>query len=99
MRLWHLTLSTLLLAVVLTIAREPAGAVSLVVFFCGIGEVVLGTTVLMMLFQALAAVGYAEGFVDHVEAVAVSFVILVIGAGLMLAWLFVGAWLVFALSF
>jgi hypothetical protein len=99
MRIWHLIIATLLIALLFTIAREPAGAVSLVVFFCGIGEVVLGTGSLMMLFQTLAEVGRAEGFVDHVEAIAVSLLVLVTGAGAMLAWLFAGAWLMMAMSF
>ena len=94
MRLWHLFLGVLLLAVVLTIARDPAGRVAMVVFFTTVGEVVVGTTAIMMLFQTVGAIGEAKGLVEHAEAVFATTVVLAIGTALMWGLLVVGGWLV-----
>ena len=94
MRLWHLFLGVCLLAVMLTVARDPAGRVAMVVFFTTLGEVALGTTAIMMLFQTVGAIGEAKGLYEHAEALFATTVVLALGTALMSALLFVGCWLV-----
>lgn len=94
MRLWHWLLGAALLAVVLTIARDPAGRVAMVVFFTMVGEVIVGTTAIMMLFQTVGAIGEAKGLVEHAAAVFATTVVLAIGTALMWGLLVIGGWLV-----
>lgn len=94
MRLWHWLLGAGLLAIVLTIARDPAGRVAMVVFFTTMGEVVVGTTAIMMLFQTVGGIGEAKGLVQHVEALFATTVVLAVGTALMWGLLVVGGWLV-----
>ncbi len=94
MRLWQLTFAVATLAVVMTIARDPTGRAFVIVFTTGLGEVVLGLTSIMALFQTVGAIGEAKRLSDHVEAVAATTAVLALGSVLMSAWLFVGAWLV-----
>lgn len=94
MRLWHLFLGVGLLAVMLTIGRDPAGRVALVVFLTTLGEVVLGTTAVMMLFQTVGALGEAKGLYQHAEALVATTLVLMLGTALMSGLLFIGGWLV-----
>jgi len=98
MRLWHLSLAVIVIAVVMSIARDPAGRVALIVFATGLYEVVLGTTALLTLFQAVGAIGEAKGLQAHVEALAATTVVLVASSLIMLAGFFAGAWLVRAVT-
>jgi hypothetical protein len=45
MRLWHLVFGILVIAIALSVARDPAGRVAPIVFRTGTGEVIVGTTV------------------------------------------------------
>ncbi|QEH37498.1 hypothetical protein OJF2_60890 [Aquisphaera giovannonii] len=94
MRLWHLSATILMLALVMTIARDPVGCVALIVFVTGLGEVVLGTTAVMALFQTIGAIGMARGLIEHGQALAATTAVLVLATGLMSSWLFIGLWLV-----
>jgi hypothetical protein len=94
MRLWHVFFGVGLLAVMMTIARDPAGRVAMVVFFTTLGEVVVGTTAVMMLFQTVGAIGEAKGLYEHAEALVATTVVLALGTALMSGLLFIGAWLV-----
>jgi len=94
MRLWHLILGVIVFSVVLSLIRDPVGRVAVIVFFTGLGEVVLGTSAIMALFQTLGALGEAKGLVAHSEALAATAFVLGIATGTMTAWLWVGAWLV-----
>lgn len=94
MRLWHLLLGAVVLAVILTIARDPAGRVAMVVFCTTLGEVVLGTGAIMLLFQTVGAIGEAKGLYEHVEAVFATTVVLAVGTALMWGLLVIGGWLV-----
>lgn len=97
MRLWQMALAVASIAVVLTITRDPVGRVFVIVFATGLGEIVLGLTSVMALFQTVGAIGDAKRLSDHVEAVAATTAVLAVGSALMSACLFVGAWLVAAL--
>lgn len=97
MRLWQMAFAIATLAVVMTIARDPIGRTFVIVFTTGLGEVVLGLTAIMALFQTVGAIGEAKRLSDHVEAIAATTAVLTVGSALMSAWLFVGAWLVTAL--
>jgi hypothetical protein len=94
MRIAHLIFVVALAAIVLSIARDDVGRVAVIVFFTGLGEVVLGTTALMALFQTLGALGEARGPAAHVEALVATTAVLAAATALMSACLFVGAWLV-----
>jgi hypothetical protein len=94
MRLWHLFVFIFAMGVILAIIRDPVGRIALIVFFTALGEVVIGTTAIMALFQTIGALGEAKGLVAHAEAVATTTLVLVLATAVMSSWLFVGAWLV-----
>jgi hypothetical protein len=94
MRLWHLVFGIVVCSVVLSLARDPVGRVAVIVFVTGLGEVIMGTTALLALFQTLGALGEAETLVAHVEAIAFTAVVLAAATALMTGWLWIGAWLV-----
>jgi hypothetical protein len=94
MRLWHLFVFIVFLGLILTIARDPAGRVALIVFATALGEVIFGTTAVLALFQTIGSLGEAKGLVAHAEAVATTTLVLVLATTIMSFWLFAGAWLV-----
>jgi hypothetical protein len=94
MRIAQWLFAVVLLALVMTAAREPAGRVCLTVFVTGLGEVVFGLASIMALFQAFAAIGEADTLGAHVEAVATTTVVLALATAVMAGWLFVGVWVV-----
>jgi hypothetical protein len=94
MRLWHLVVFIMVLGMCLAIARDPVGRVALIVFITALGEVVIGTTAILALFQTIGSLGEAKGLVAHAEAVATTTLVLVLATAIMSSWLFAGAWLV-----
>ena len=94
MRLWHLVVFIMVLGMCLAIARDPVGRVALIVFITALGEVVIGTTAIMALFQTIGSLGEAKGLVAHAEAVATTTLVLVLATGIMSFWLFLGGWLI-----
>ncbi|MGP0065372.1 MAG: hypothetical protein ACLQGP_17440 [Isosphaeraceae bacterium] len=94
MRLWHLFVFIFAMGVFLAIIRDPVGRIALIVFFTALGEVVIGVTAVMALFQTIGALGEAKSLVAHAEAVATTTLVLVLATAFMWSWLFVGAWLV-----
>jgi hypothetical protein len=94
MRLWHLVVFILVLGILLTIVRDTVGRITLIVFVTMLGEVVLGTTAVMALFQTIGAIGMARGLFEHGQAVAATTLVLIIATSIMSFWLFFGAWLV-----
>ena len=94
MRLWHLVLFILVLGILLSISRDVVGRIALIVFATALGEVVLGTTAVLALFQTIGAIGMARGLFEHGQAVAATTLVLIIGTTVMSFWLFMGAWLV-----
>ena len=94
MRLWHLVVLILALAVLLTIIRDPVGRIALTVFITALGEVVIGTTAVMALFQTIGSFGEAKGLFAHAEAVATTTLVLIVATTFMSSLLFMGAWLV-----
>jgi hypothetical protein len=96
MRLWHLFVFILALSLVLAIVRDPVGRIALIVFLTALGEVVIGTTAVMALFQTIGSLGEAKGVFAHAEAVATTTLVLIIATTVMTSWLFAGAWLVHA---
>ena len=96
MRLWHIFVFILALSLVLAIVRDPVGRIALIVFLTASGEVVIGTTAVMALFQTFGSLGEAKGLFAHAEAVATTALVLIIATTIMSSWLFAGAWLVHA---
>lgn len=94
MRLWHLVVFILAMGLVLAIVRDPVGRIALIVFVTALGEVVIGTTAVLALFQTIGSLGEAKGVVAHAEAVATTTLVLVIATAVMSSLLFGGAWLV-----
>src|SRR5205823_4307140 len=94
MRLWHLFVFIMALGMVLAIIRDPVGGIALIVFTTALGEVVIGTTAVLALFQTIGAIGEAKGLFAHAEAVATTTLVLIIATTIMSSWLFAGAWLV-----
>ncbi len=94
MRLWHLIFAVAVVSVIMTLVREDAGRVGVIVFAIGLGECAFATAALMALFQTVGAFGQARGLVAHATAFAATTLVLATASTVMLAWLFVGAWLV-----
>jgi hypothetical protein len=90
MRLWHILTTVFFVALVLAIARSDVGKVGLIVFFTGLGEVVLGATALMHLFKTIGALGMARGLSAHVEAIVATALVLMVATVSMNAVLWAG---------
>lgn len=89
MRILHLILIVFFVALGLAISREPIGRVALIVFVVGLGEFVLGGIALYQLFDAVQDLGQARGLLDHLQAIALTSVVLVSASVIMngLLWL------------
>jgi hypothetical protein len=94
MRLWHLVLVILFLAILLTVAREEAGRVAIVVFATGLVELVLALAAIMSLFRTMGAIGEARTLFGYCEAVLATLLVLVVASALMNGILWIGYWLV-----
>ena len=94
MRLWHLVFAVAVVAVVMTLVRDDAGRVAVIVFGIGVGECAFATAALMALFQTVGAFGTARGLIAHATAIAATTLVLATASTIMVAWLFAGAWLV-----
>jgi hypothetical protein len=94
MRLWHLFVFILALSLILAIVRDQVGRIALIVFVTALGEVIVGVTAVLALFQTIGAFGEAKGLFAHAEAAATTTLVLIIGTTIMSSVLFVGAWLV-----
>jgi hypothetical protein len=90
MRLRHILFAVLLVALVLAISRNAAGRVAIIVFFAGLGEVILGTTALMHLFQTIGRFGAARGLSAHLEALMATIIVLVLATASMNAVMWIG---------
>jgi hypothetical protein len=84
MRILHIVFAVFMLALALTIAREPVGRVALVVFVTLGGELVCGTTAVMLLFRTIAAIGDARGVIDYAQGFLATAIVLFVAAWLML---------------
>lgn len=94
MRLSTLLFAILILATLMGIVRDEVGRVAVIVFFTGLGAVVVVLGAIMALFQTIGAFGEARSILSHVEALAATAVVLVVGSSVTLGLLFVGAQLV-----
>ncbi len=83
-----------MIAVALSLARDPAGRVAGIVFLIGMGEAVLGTTAVLKLFQTVGAGGEAKALPAHVGVLAATTMVLAEATFVMTGLLFVGAWLI-----
>ena len=95
MRLWHLFV--FIIGAGRWSWRSSAtrsAAIALIVFVTALGEVVIGTTAVLALFQTIGSLGEAKGLVAHAEAVATTTLVLILATAIMSSWLFAGAWLV-----
>ncbi len=84
MRILHILFAVFMLALALTVAREPVGRVALVVFITLGAELACGTTAVMLLFQTIAAIGDARDVVEYAQAFLATAIVLSVAAYLML---------------
>jgi uncharacterized membrane protein len=94
MRIAHLVLIVAVLALGMSLTREPMGRVFVIVFLTGVGELVLALAAIMALFQTVGALGEARTLFDHCEAFLATVVVLAVGSTAMCGWMFAGAWMV-----
>ena len=94
MRLSTTMLAILVLAVVFTLLRDDAGRVGVIVFVTGLGVTVGGVAALMVLFETIGALGEARTWLDRLQALAATALVLAVGSAGMLGAMFVGAYLV-----
>jgi hypothetical protein len=94
MRLSTLAFAILVIGTILGIARDEVGRVAVIVFFTGLGTTFSGLASIMALFQTVGAFGEAKTLVDHIEALAATIVVLIVGTAIMLGLLFAGGLLV-----
>ena len=94
MRLLHLVFLVAVIAVVMTLAREPITRVFMIVFVTGLGEITFGLAAILALFQTIGALGEAQGLPARTEAIVATSLVLAVATAVMSAWLFAGAWVV-----
>ena len=94
MRISTLLFAVLVIGTILGIARDEVGRVAVIVFFTGLGTMVSGVGSIMALFQTIGAFGEARTLSAHVEALAATILVLIVGPAIMLGLLFGGGLLV-----
>ena len=82
------------LAIIFTLLRDEVGRVAVIVFSAGLGVTVGGVTAIMALFQTIGAFGEARTWLAHIEALAATALVLVVGSAGMLVFMFLGAYLI-----
>jgi hypothetical protein len=87
MRILHIIYAVFMLAMALTIAREPVGRVALVVFIALGAELICGLTAVMLLFQTVASIADARDALEYVQSLMATAIVLAVASGLMLAML------------
>ncbi len=90
MRLWHLSVAILVLAVLMTIVRDSTGRAVLIVFVTALGEGGMSVAMGMALFQTIGAAAMARGLPDLAKGLAGTVLILILVPIVMLAWLLLG---------
>ena len=78
MRLWHLAVFNSCAGHRAGHRSGTVGRIALIIFFTAQGEVVLGTTAVLALFQTIGAIGMARGLFEHGQAVAATTLVLII---------------------
>lgn len=91
MRILHLVYGVFMLALAFAVAREPVGRVALVVFITLGGELICGTTAVMLLFQTIAAIGDARGALEYVQSLMATAFVLAVSSWLMIGMLYICA--------
>jgi hypothetical protein len=76
MRIWHLIVIIFVLGCLFGIARSEVGRVAVIIFFTGLGELILGTVALMHLFKTIGSIGEAKTLGAHLEAVFATLLVL-----------------------
>ena len=94
MRLSTLLFAILVLATLMGIVRDEVGRVAVIVFFTGLGTIVVVLGAIMALFQTVGAFGHARSVLSHLEALLATAMVLVVGSSVTLGLLFAGAQLV-----
>jgi hypothetical protein len=90
MRLSTLLFVILVLATLMGIVRDEVGRVAVIVFFTGLGTTIVVLGAIMALFQTIGAFGEAQSILSHVEALAATAVVLIVGSSMTLGLLFAG---------
>ena len=90
MRLSTLLYVILVIAILMGIVRDEIGRVAVIVFFTGLGTIIVVLGAIMALFQTVGALGEAQTLLSHVEALAATAVVLIVGSSMTLGLLFAG---------
>ncbi len=98
MRIGHLILAVFLSAIVMSLVRSPAGRVTVVTFVFGTAMMAAALVTLLAMFQTVGSLGEARGLGQHLEALAATAAVTVVGAGVTLMALWAGIWLVLRIS-
>jgi hypothetical protein len=91
MRLSTLLYAILVIAILMGIVRDEIGRVAVIVFFTGLGTIIVVLGAIMALFQTVGAFGEAQTVLSHVEALAATAVVLLVATSMTLGLLFAGA--------
>jgi hypothetical protein len=94
MRIWHTLFAVFFVAVGLTLLRDPAGRVAVVVFLIGVAELICGLTAIMMLFQTVGSIGVARDLGEVGLGVLATACVLVLAATIMAGMVAVGVGIV-----
>jgi hypothetical protein len=96
MRILHGIFAVFVSAVILTLIRDPAGRVAVVVFVTEVAELICGLTAIMMLFRTFGAIGQAQGPAELGVGVLATAAVLAVASVLMAGMVAVGVLLVLA---
>jgi hypothetical protein len=89
MRILHILYGVFMLALAFAVAREPVGRVAVIVFVTLAGELICGTTALMLLFQTVGSIGDALGALDYIQGLMAAAIVLVVASWLMIGMLYI----------
>ena len=89
MRILHILYGVFMLALAFAVAREPVGRVAVIVFLTLAGELICGTTALMLLFQTVGSIGDARGALEYVQGLMATAIVLVVASWLMIGMLYI----------
>lgn len=89
MRILHLVYAVFMIALAFAVAREPVGRVAVVVFVTLAGELICGTSAIMLLFQTVGSIGDARGVLDYVQGLMATAIVLVVASWLMVRMLYI----------
>ncbi len=93
-RVWHLLVAVLAVAVVMGMWRDIMSRVALIVFVAGTGECAVGVAAILILFRTLAEIGCATDHREYARALGRTAVVLASATFFMTFVIWLGVWCV-----